>query len=252
MEFDASGQEFRWMAIASEDQTMLELCLPGEDAHGFMGARITNVDYRELQARLLLLDAIAKDARQLGKVANLSLQYRTSARKLRSVARVQYGLPMEQPQADYIRSVYLKTYTGVPKYWDKQIILTRQQGYVETYAGRRVQVVGDWAGRMGWSMASTAINYRIQGTGADQKYLALMCLKNELRQNDCYFAWDLHDGIYIYSPTAKRDTVRFRFKAILDHLPYKRAWGFEPPIELPFDCKMGGSWGHMAEMKDMG
>jgi DNA polymerase I-like protein with 3'-5' exonuclease and polymerase domains len=159
---------------------------------------------------------------------------------------------MEQPQADYIHKVYQQTYRGVPAYWNTQIQLTKRQGYVETYAGRRVQVRGDWSGRNGWSMASTSINYRIQGTGADQKYLALMCLKNELRHNDCYFAWDLHDGIYIYAPIAKKDVVRFRFKAILDHLPYKKAWGFEPPIELPFDCKMGGSWGHMAEMKDMG
>jgi len=38
VEFDAAGQEFRWMAIASGDPTMLSLCQPGEDAHSFMGA----------------------------------------------------------------------------------------------------------------------------------------------------------------------------------------------------------------------
>ena len=47
-EFDFAGQEFRWMAVASKDDTMLSLCAPGEDAHSFMGAQIAQVDYRKL------------------------------------------------------------------------------------------------------------------------------------------------------------------------------------------------------------
>jgi len=38
-EFDFMGQEFRWMAVASGDETMLGLCAPGEDAHAYMGAQ---------------------------------------------------------------------------------------------------------------------------------------------------------------------------------------------------------------------
>lgn len=167
MEFDASGQEFRWMAIASEDPTMLSLCAPGEDAHAYMGARIAQVDYPWLMAALkadeVEIRTVAKDARQLGKVGNLSLQYRTSARKLRVVARVQYSIPMELSQAQRIHATYQRTYPKVPKYWDMQIRDTRQKGYVETFAGRRVQVIGNWDGNNGWSMGSTAINYKIQG-----------------------------------------------------------------------------------------
>lgn len=253
VEFDAAGQEFRWMAIASGDQTMLNLCMPGEDPHAYMAARIVNRDYHELMRLQTAADAAikaaAKDDRQLGKVANLSLQYRTSARKLRSVARVQYNIPMELPQAQLIHRTYQLTYPMVPRYWDRQIAIVKKQGYVETYANRRVYVSGDWDGSMGWSMGSTSINYRIQGTGADQKYLALMCLKNELRQEDSYFGWDLHDGIYLYVPKARVDKAIPKFKNILDNLPYKAAWGFEPPIPLPFDCKRGGSWGLMKEVK---
>lgn len=251
MEFDAAGQEFRWMAIASTDPVMLNLCAPGEDPHSYMASRIIGRDYRELAALAAHKGAEgytqAKDDRQLGKVANLSLQYRTSARKLRSVARVQYSIPMELPQAQLIHRTYQMSYQRVPRYWESQIALTKATGYVETFAGRRVQVVGDWGGDFGWSMGSTSINYRIQGTGADQKYLAMMCLKAYLVDIGGYFAWDLHDGIYMYIPDHKVSRAAVDIRHILNNLPYQKAWGFTPPIELPWDCKYGKSWGALKE-----
>lgn len=251
LEFDASGQEYRWMAIASMDENMLQMCLPGEDGHSYLGARIAEIDYRLLMARLKHVDEELKKAaemdRKLGKVGNLSLQYRTSAPKLRSIARVDYNIPMEMPQARIIHATYPKTYPRVPLYWKSQIDLVKRLGYVETFGGRRVQVVGNWAGDWGWAMGSTAINYRIQGTGACQKYLALAVIKDYIRSIRAYFAWDLHDGIYLWVPDDKLQEAAATIKPTLDHLPYKKAWGFEPPIPLPWDCKAGGSWGTLKE-----
>lgn len=250
IEFDASGQEFRWMAIASGDTVMLELCLPGEDAHAYMGARIVRADYKTLIREVHDGNKSAKDNRQLGKVANLSLQYRTSPPKLRSVARVVYNLPMELNQARNIHSTYQQAYRKVPMYWEKQIAMTRRLGYVETFAGRRVQVTGNWDGKDGWSMGSTAINYRIQGTGADQKYLAMMVMRSYLVSIGAYFAWDLHDGIYLYVPDTKVEKAVVDIRKLLNNLPYAQAWGFTPPIPLPWDCKVGKSWGSLKERKE--
>lgn len=250
MEFDAAGQEFRWMAIASGDENMLQLCLPGEDPHSFMGAQIRARDYRELIELVHQEDKTAKADRQLGKVANLSLQYRTFAKKLRSVARVQYNIPMELPEAELIHAIYQQTYAQVPVYWRNQIALTKRLGYVETFAGRRVSVVGNWKGAKGWSMESTSINYRIQGTGADQKYLALSVLKPYLTKIGAYFAWELHDGIFFYVPDAKVQQAGHDITRLLANLPYQKAWGFTPPIPMPWDCKYGKSWGHLVEFKE--
>lgn len=249
MEFDAAGQEFRWMAIASNDPVMLNLCMPGEDPHSYMGAQIAHRDYQELIFLVHAEDKQAGNDRKLGKVANLSLQYRTSAPKLLSVARVQYNIPMQMSEAQHIHATYPRTYRKVPVYWEKQIAQTKRLGYVETFAGRRVQVTGNWNGKMGWSMGSTAINYRIQGTGADQKYLALSVLGPYLRKIGAYFAWDLHDGIYIWVPNNKVDKAAVDIKALLDNLPYQRAWGFTPPIPMPWDCKVGKTWGDLHEYK---
>lgn len=252
VEFDASGQEFRWMACASGDHTMLTLCRPGEDAHSFMGARMDpTFEYRELIRQIKLADdgvkdddtTRAKEIRKGGKVGNLSLQYRTSAKKYCSVARVQYGMDMNLGQAQSHHFVYQKTYPGVPQYWERQIAEVKQGGYVETLAGRRVTVVGDWTGRMGWSMGSTAINYRIQGTGADQKYLALSVLRPYLTEIGARFWFDLHDGLYFLVPDAKVAAFCAKVKVMLDNLPYQEAWGYTPPIPMPWDCKAGKSWG---------
>lgn len=247
VEFDAAGQEFRWMAIAANDLVMLQLCQPGEDAHSFMGAKITHVDYKSFLHRLHLKDPKVKDDRQLGKVANLSLQYRTSAKKLRSVARVQYDIPMNLGEAQSIHYIYQQTYHRVPDYWDRQIDLTIKRGWVETYAGRRVQVKGDWNGKNSWAMGSTAINYRIQGTGADQKYLALMMIRDYLTTIGARFFLDLHDGIYLLVPDRYAKTAAAHIQDELNQLPYAQTWNFMPPIPLPWDCKMGKTWGTLKE-----
>ena len=249
VEFDAAGQEFRWMAIASGDPTMLGLCQDGEDAHTFMGAQIVAMDYRQMLQLVKAEDKTAGQNRYLGKFANLSLQYRTSPRKLRSKARVDYDIPIELDEARRIWSTYQRAYPGVPHYWETQIALVKAQGYVETFGGNRVVVTGDWNGKYGWSMGSTAINCRIQGTGADQKHLAMAVIKHDLHQMGGRFLFDLHDGLYLVLPKDIRAKAVDKLKPMLDNLPYKEAWGFTPPIPMPWDCKVGPAWGQLKEQK---
>lgn len=249
VEFDAAGQEYRWMAVASGDTTMLNMCMPGQDPHTFMGARIVHMDYTSMLALVRAEDPTAGQNRYLGKFANLSLQYRTSARKLRSKARVDYDIPLEMPEAHRIHKTYQEAYPGVPAYWERQIRIVQACGYVETFGGNRIQVVGDWNGQWGWSMGSTAINARIQGTGADQKHLAMAVIKDYLASIGGRFMFDLHDGLYLAIPSAIRPKAVDVIKQMLDNLPYKQAWGFTPPIPMPWDCKYGKAWGRLKEMK---
>ncbi len=250
LEFDAASQEFKWMAILSKDPAMLKLCMPGEDAHSYMAARIDpdpTHDYAWVKANK---EGAGKGIRKLGKVANLSLQYRTRPPKLRTVARVQYDIPLELPEAQHITKVYLQTYEQVPVYWDLQIARGKRLGYVETIAGRRVQIKGAWdrSNANLWSMQSTAINFPIQGTGADQKYLAVSCLHDYCVSHGIYLAWDLHDGLYFYCPKDKSERAAYEMRDILNNLPYDKAWGFTPPVPLTFDAKIGTSWGDLKEI----
>lgn len=250
LEFDASGQEFRWMAIQSKDETMLQLCMKGEDPHTYMGAQIYSEDYHNLMKLVKQEDKASLHKRKLGKLSNLSLQYRTGAARLCAKARVEYDLPMELPEAKRLWITYRKTYPEVPVYWDVAVSRTRRKGFAETLGGRRVQVTGDWTGSMAWAMEGTAINYPIQGTGGDQKYLALSVLKPYLVQHGMRFVLDLHDGIYFLCPKNHSRKAIADIKQMLDNLPYKKAWGFVPPVPLPWDAKIGPSWGELHEVKE--
>lgn len=250
VEFDAAAQEYRWMAIMSGDPVMQQLCQPGEDPHSYMAARILRIDYKGLQDAAAAEDKKAESDRHLGKFSNLSCQFRTGPKTLRSKARVQYGIPLEMPQTQLIHKTFQQTYQRVPSYWERQIALTRKQGYAETIAGRRVKVTGDWNGSLGWAMESTAIIMPIQGTGADQKYLALKAIKDELAQVGGQFAWELHDGVYLYIPDSVTDRFVVDMKRKLDNLPYREAWGFDPPIPLTWDAKTAKSWGSLKAWKE--
>lgn len=255
MEFDFAGQEFRWMAVESNDQTMLSMCMPGEDAHAFMGGRCTQVSYAAMQQGLIDDNAVFKPKRQLGKVANLSCQYRTSPPTLVTVAGVQHNVKLSLPQARAIVATYRTTYRAVPKYWERQIEFARKRGYVATLAGRRINLgmPDTWKFADGkdakWSHESTAINFPIQGIGADQKYLALAVLRDAMVKYDARFYFELHDGMFIVAPTHYAERAAAEFKAILSDLPYKKAWGVDLPIQFPVDGKLGRSWGSMKEVQ---
>lgn len=269
LEFDFAGQEYRWMAVMSRDRTMLELCQPGEDAHAYMGAKIGHENYLTLRKAVHQTEhpnyRHAKNLRQLGKVGNLSLQYRTSAGRLRQVARVQYGLMLTPPEAQAIHATYRVTYPGVVHYWKNQIHKAQLHGWVETIAGRRVTVghkeewrrlavTEDKSGAVQegmvdntWQAESTAINFPVQGSGADQKYLGLKVLRDYLPEVNGKFAFELHDGVFLYIPDEYAEKAVSNIKRLLSNLPYTSAWGVHLPIQFPVDAKWGKSWGSLKE-----
>lgn len=256
VEHDFSGQEMRWMAEESEDPTMMQLFLDNMDGHAYMGARISGLSYERIVSDMKKGDEDqefqntpefkeSKQARYLGKFANLSLQYRTSAKKLRIKALADYGMVITFEQAQHYRDTYLQTFPGVPAYWDRQIELAQRQGYVETKGGRRVYFKPeDWAGNA-WSSESTALNFPIQGVGGDQKALAMMFLTAYYRKNGGMFAWDLHDGLFSYFPEETANYHGKEVQKILSNLPYEQAWGYKPKLPYPVDASIGKSWGEM-------
>lgn len=249
IEWDAAGQEYRWMAIESQDDTMLSLCLPGEDPHAYMGSEVQpGWPYKELQAKAKTGDADAGKVRKLGKVGNLSCQYRIGKKKFLSTARVQYDLPMDFDEASMIHDTYHRTYRGVRAYWNRAIKDAKINGYAETLAGRKVRLNVDWGDPdKGWMYESTAVNFPIQGVGADQKFLAIATLQPLWKKYNTRFYFELHDGLYAIAPTKHAMAVALKGREILNEMNYWKAWRFQPPIPLPWDVKIGPTWGELEE-----
>lgn len=256
IEADFSGQEFRWMAVMSDDPTMLDLCEPGQDAHAFMGHRIQPDYAYEWIVANKEEDPEAKRIRKMGKVGNLSAQYRTGWMTLMKIAALQHGVHLTPSEADLVVRTYKQTYRKVPRYWSRQIRFAKEHGYVETLAGRRVWIgtADTWRNKddsdAEWSRASTSINFPIQGVGADQKYLALLVARNYLPTVSGRFQMELHDGIFFRVPKGTGEKAGREIKRLLSNLPYERAWNLVRPLptHFPVDVKVGPSWGALKEL----
>ena len=239
-EFDASGQEMRLMADASGDETMLRLFEDGIDGHAYMGGNIEGLDWQWIHDEQDN-DPKAKAARNLGKFANLSLQYRIGTDTIRVRALTQYGLNLPHMKAAQIKATYMRTYPGVVHFWKSAVMQATRVKYAETRGHRRIALKNLNA----YEQQQTAINFPIQGTGGDMKELAIAVLRTEFN-DDVMYAWDLHDALFLYVRDDDRavDTVK-RIRAKLDNLPYQMAWGWTPAIPLPWDAKIGKSWGSL-------
>lgn len=250
VEFDASGQEARFMAVKSRDHQMMRIFENDEDFHSHTGSAISGIPYAEFMDRKRQKDPEITGEhglRYCGKFIGLSSQYRTSARTLRIRARVDYGLIKDFATIKRWQAAYHRKYPGVGKYWRVAIARAKEVGYAETLAGRRYYI-HDWTSEGRWGSESSAINFPIQGSGADMKELAIACMSAQFPMFE--FAFDLHDGLFYWLEIDEPLPLIKKAKYMLDNLPYKEVWGWEPPIPMPWDAAITAtSWGEIQEVK---
>ncbi len=150
---DYSQIELRIMAHLSGDPGLVGAFEGGLDVHRATAAEVFGV----------ALDEVSGDQRRAAKAINFGLMYGMSAFGLAK----QLGIGRGEAQ-DYI-ALYFNRYPGVREYMDSARQQARDQGYVETVFGRRLQLneihSRNQAQRAGAERA--AINAPMQGTAAD-------------------------------------------------------------------------------------
>jgi DNA polymerase I-like protein with 3'-5' exonuclease and polymerase domains len=249
-EYDFSNQESRVLAHLSQDPMMLSVFNEGRDFHCIMGAKAANQTYDEFYAWYKTGDKAAETFRQMGKVANLSLAYRTGALTFQTMARTDYDVILSFEEATILCQLFKRTYPKVVDYWSRAIQIARAHGYAESCGGRRVYL-DQWSrGAGGYASEQTAINFPVQATGADMKFLAIALADAFLQKRRSRFMLELHDALFCIIPDDKdamqtaRDTLK-----LLNNLPYQRVYGWTPLVPLPVDGKIGSSWGDLETIK---
>ena len=159
---DYSQIELRIMAHLSQDAGMLKAFANNEDIHRATAAEIFGVDR----------DAVDSEQRRYAKVINFGLIYGMSAFGLAQNLNIE-----RSAAANYIER-YFTRYPGVRDYMDKTRALAKQQGYVETYFGRRLWVpeINSPNGQRRAGAERAAINAPMQGTAADLIKLAMIAV----------------------------------------------------------------------------
>jgi DNA polymerase I-like protein with 3'-5' exonuclease and polymerase domains len=246
VELDFSGQEMRLMAAIAKEPTMIRLFNEGKDLHAFTGASIMGMSYDGFLKLQQNDPKTYKDMRFLGKLTNLSLQYRLSANGLYKQWHDKYGLVDKTLEdAERARETYISIYRGVSEYWEKSISNAKERGFTKNVIGRQC-LLHDWTYENYYKSEQTAINYPIQSTGAEQKILALYEMRKLIIKEGVLFGWDLHDGLYFYVPDCLCTTdIVLLMAEKMGNLPYEKAWAWTPPVKFPVEAKIGDSWGSL-------
>lgn len=250
-ECDFQAQESRILADFSGDETLLNVFRDGLDFHSVMGATFAEIAYGDFIALINAEEPSAKRYRNCGKVANLSLSYRTGVNRLLEMARVVYHIDMTLAEAERLHALFRRMYPGVVKYWYRAVDFAKRHKFIETRGGKRLYLPNWQDKRWEWKSGQSAINYPIQGTGADMKCLGLALLTGSVMpEYSTEFAFDLHDGLYFYVPDNSRaeDAVR-AIGRMLNNLPYKQVFDWQPKVAMPVEAKLGKSWGQLKGVK---
>lgn len=251
-EFDFSNQESRILADRTQDPTLLSVFNEGKDFHCIMGAKAARKTYEEMYAWYKTGSKEAETFRQMGKVANLSLAYRTGSETFQTMARTDYDVILSMDESVMLVRLFKDTYPGVVMFWQEAISLAKQKGYAETLGGRRV-ILDQWDRRndpkRAYASEQTAINFPIQGTGADMKFLGIALADQYMQSRGARYMLDLHDALFVVIPDDSRalDTAR-ELQRQLNNLPYEDVYGWQPTVPMPVDAKLGTSWGDLKDI----
>jgi DNA polymerase-1 len=179
------------------------------------------------------------EQRQLGKLTNLSCNFRIGGRALSEKAFTTYDTFMTEEMGRFLVQTFNRQYPGVPQYWRDVVEFAKKTGYTETLGKRRYKIY-KWGGRDSWQSESSAINVPIQGSGADMKELAISTIYEEFP--DTFFALDLHDATFSYAPIDQLDRMKKEVLERLNAINYEMYWNIYMPIPLTFEAGAGTSF----------
>ena len=167
---------------------------------------------------------------------------------MRITAKTDYGLTIDIKEAKRWQSGFHRAFPGIKPFWRNAIDRARTTGYAQTLAGRTFMTPESFfkTDKDRWSAESSAINFPIQGGGADMKELAISVLHRKFPE--LLFAFDLHDGLFFYAPIGTPMTLLREAQHTLDNLDYQAAWGYTPSIPLTWDGEFGDNWGNMSKL----
>lgn len=240
-EDDASGQESRLMALRSGDQTMLSVFANDLNFHGMTGSSIIGMDYYDFMDEYHAQEETGGyyiEQRQLGKLTNLSCNYRIGGKSLSEKALVNYDTFMTEETGRFLVNTFKRTYPGVPDYWKDVIREAKTLGYTEAYGGRRYKI-HEW-GADSWISESSAINFPIQGGGASMKEIAIAVLFSKIPE--AFFCMDMHDATFSYGPITNMQEMSKDILSTLNNIKYEGYWGFVPRIPLVYESALGYSF----------
>ena len=220
---DYSQIELRIMAHLSQDAGMLQAFANNEDIHRATAAEVFSVEK----------EAVDSEQRRYAKVINFGLIYGMSAFGLAQNLNIE-----RSAAASYIER-YFTRYPGVRQYMDNTRALAKQQGYVETYFGRRLWVptINSANAMQRAGAERAAINAPMQGTAADLIKLAMIAVDKWLRDEKLQskLIMQVHDELVLEVPDSELESVKTKLPELMQNVA-------KLDVPLLAEVGVGGNW----------
>jgi DNA polymerase-1 len=221
---DYSQIELRLLAHISQDETMKNAFLSGEDIHRVTASQVFNVP----------LEEVTPLQRNRAKTVNFGIIYGISAFSLAQ------DIGVWQNEAREYIDAYLAKYHGVRDYMERVVSDARRDGFVSTLFRRR-RYLPELKAR-NYTLRSfgerVARNMPIQGTAADIIKLAMVNVRNRLKAEGLAsrLILQVHDELIAECPEEEAETVR----ALLQEEMENAFAGCDVPLVA--EAKIGKSW----------
>jgi len=178
---DYSQVELRLIAEMSDDKNMLDAFVKGQDFHRATAAKVYDVPY----------DEVTDEQRRNAKTVNFSITYGAGSQNLRR----QLGITTQEAKA--LMDSYFEQFSGLKKFMDKTVAFARENGYVQTYLGRKryLRDINSQNGMARSNAERMAINTPVQGTAADMIKIAMINIHELLKNYKTKMLLQVHDEL---------------------------------------------------------
>ena len=220
---DYSQIELRIMAHLSQDKSLVDAFINGEDIHSRTAADVYNVSITDVQPSM----------RRTAKIVNFGLLYGAGP------FRMSQELGISQKEAKALIEKYFATYSGIQKYVEGTVEKARKNRFVKTLLGRKRPVWDiDSSNHLHREAAKRmAINMPIQGTSAEMIKLAMTSVSNYMNENKmkAKLLLQIHDELVFETPKSElKGLENMVVNKMVNALP------LSVPIEV--DSGSGKSW----------
>ena len=220
---DYSQIELRLLAHISQDETMINAFLSGEDIHAVTASQVFGIPLAE----------VTHAQRSQAKAVNFGIVYGISAFSLAQ------DIGVFQNEAKSYIDTYMAKYHGVREYMAQAIELGREQGYVSTLFGRRRYLPELTSSNFNLRSFGERVarNMPIQGTAADVMKLAMIRVHDRLRRElpDAKLLLQVHDELIVECPAAQADDAARILKEEMENAVHYS-------VPLTADTGIGKSW----------
>lgn len=220
---DYSQIELRILSVLSDDKTMQNAFISGEDIHTSVAAQVFGVSE----------DDVTPELRRRAKAVNFGIVYGIGEFSLAKDLGITRKMAKE-----YIEN-YLATYHDVDRYLKETVERAKEDGFTTTMFGRRRNIPELKASNRNLRAFGerVAMNSPIQGTAADVIKIAMINVSRALKKEgiDARLIMQVHDELIVEASEECADRAA---EILVDEMEN----AVKVCVPLTADCGMGKTW----------